>query len=211
MELYDRIYLDDYYGVNSTPQDDSYYGGYIEPSVITSIGKPHNGNLVLKQVGGIIKYQLGGSVNQSIAFTPYTLPEQKKETKLLDDELDLTPYQPTVIFKNTPKQEEIEVAPLPEVTSENPEETKEVTYAPIGNLTEKDVKVLNTDGTESEKQVATIKYLCQELDLKPEQAAGLVGIFTHESHFRLNAENQMEKRGENENVKPGEHGIGINQ
>lgn len=35
VEYYDRIYLDDYYGVSSKPDVDSYYGGYIVPSVVS--------------------------------------------------------------------------------------------------------------------------------------------------------------------------------
>ena len=35
--IYDRVYLDDYFGVNSRPQNpDEYYGGYLVPSVISS-------------------------------------------------------------------------------------------------------------------------------------------------------------------------------
>lgn len=33
--MYDRIYLDDYYGVNSMPQKDEYYGGYIPEVTVT--------------------------------------------------------------------------------------------------------------------------------------------------------------------------------
>lgn len=33
INFYDRIYFDDYYGVNSKPEKDSYYGGYIVPSI----------------------------------------------------------------------------------------------------------------------------------------------------------------------------------
>lgn len=37
LEFYDRIYLDDYYNINSRPQNsDEYYGGYIIPSIITT-------------------------------------------------------------------------------------------------------------------------------------------------------------------------------
>ena len=34
ISFYDRVYLDDYYGVNSRPEPDSYYGGYIIPSYV---------------------------------------------------------------------------------------------------------------------------------------------------------------------------------
>lgn len=40
IEFYDRIYLNDYYGIN--PEIDGYYGGYIKPAVITEIGNKYN-------------------------------------------------------------------------------------------------------------------------------------------------------------------------
>lgn len=42
--MYDRIYLDDYYGVNSMPQKDEYYGGYI-PEVTVTPKKSTGGKL----------------------------------------------------------------------------------------------------------------------------------------------------------------------
>ena len=41
IEFYDRIYLDDFYGVNSRPEPDSFYGGYIQPARITAKRKTH--------------------------------------------------------------------------------------------------------------------------------------------------------------------------
>lgn len=34
-EIYDRVYLDDVYGVNSAPEKGTYYGGYVPPVVVT--------------------------------------------------------------------------------------------------------------------------------------------------------------------------------
>jgi len=31
--IYDRVYLDDYYGVDSKPSDGGYYGGYLMPVI----------------------------------------------------------------------------------------------------------------------------------------------------------------------------------
>ena len=35
LEFYDRVYLDDYYGIDSTPELGTYYGGYLKPVTIT--------------------------------------------------------------------------------------------------------------------------------------------------------------------------------
>lgn len=40
IEFYDRIYLNDYYGVN--PEFDGYYGGYIQPAVVTGESNKFN-------------------------------------------------------------------------------------------------------------------------------------------------------------------------
>ena len=155
--------------------------------------------------GGVLRRQFGG---MAVAFTPY-LKEEEKKTELVD-EPDITPYQPTIVYKEKPVETEEMVLPKEPITEEPiTEEPPQEMSTP--ELTEKDIKVLNTDGTEDEKQVAAIKYLSQKLQIRPDQAAGVVGIFTHESHFKLNSENKMEKRGENENVKSNEYGIGINQ
>ena len=38
--IYDRVYLDDYYGVDSKPDSGSYYGGYLLPAYVSSEKKP---------------------------------------------------------------------------------------------------------------------------------------------------------------------------
>lgn len=44
--FYDRLYLDDYFGVNSRPQNpDEYYGGYITPTIITANKEAEGGRL----------------------------------------------------------------------------------------------------------------------------------------------------------------------
>lgn len=45
INIYDRIYLDDYYGVDSTPEKGNYYGGYISESHVTANNKKSMGGL----------------------------------------------------------------------------------------------------------------------------------------------------------------------
>ena len=56
VSFYDRVYLDDYYGVDSQPEADSYYGGYITPSYIKAypdggkIKGKHNGKFYVTEL-----------------------------------------------------------------------------------------------------------------------------------------------------------------
>ena len=52
INIYDRIYLDDYYGVDSTPEKGNYYGGYISESHVTANKKI---------MGGLSRYKDYGS------------------------------------------------------------------------------------------------------------------------------------------------------
>lgn len=97
------------------------------------------------------------------------------------------------------KEEEIVIEePEPEV-KEEPE------------FSERELEVLQTDGTAQEKADVTNKYLQKRLGLTNEQAAALVGVWKAESGFNLNAENAEEKAGKSKYVKPTEYGIGIGQ
>ena len=57
--LYDRIYLDDYYGVKTSLPKDSYYGGYLPEVVITPDHKHAEGGPIKKSLEGIL-YKDGG-------------------------------------------------------------------------------------------------------------------------------------------------------
>ena len=49
VNFYDRVYLDDYYGVNSRPQNpDEFYGGYIMPTTITANKEAKGGRIHIK-------------------------------------------------------------------------------------------------------------------------------------------------------------------
>ena len=77
--------------------------------------------------------------------------------------------------------------------------------------TEGDLGILNSDGSNKDKQRITNKYLREKLGLTKEQAAALVGIWQAESNFKLDAANQAEKAGKNSSVKSSQYGIGIGQ
>lgn len=56
IHFYDRIYLDDYYGVDSKPQNpDEYYGGYLPPATVTA-NIEAGGGLLKKYYPGFHKY-----------------------------------------------------------------------------------------------------------------------------------------------------------
>lgn len=54
IEFYDRLYLDDYFGVQTKPPANSYYGGYLQPAVSYSDGT-NSANYTFKNGGIYIK------------------------------------------------------------------------------------------------------------------------------------------------------------
>ena len=79
VNFYDRVYLDDYYGVDSRPQNpDEYYGGYILPSVVSS-EKASGGKIHIKPENRgkftALKKRTGHSASW---FKAHGTPAQKK-------------------------------------------------------------------------------------------------------------------------------------
>ena len=80
LEFYDRIYLDDYYGVNSRPQNsDEFYGGYITPTTITANKEASGGKIRIKPENRgkftALKKRTGHSASW---FKAHGTPAQKK-------------------------------------------------------------------------------------------------------------------------------------
>ena len=78
--IYDRVYLDDYYGVNSKPQNsDELYGGYILPSIVTAEKKDTGGKIHIKPENRgkftALKNRTGHSASW---FKAHGTPAQKK-------------------------------------------------------------------------------------------------------------------------------------
>ena len=80
IEFYDRIYYDDYYGVDSRPQNpDEFYGGYITPTIITAKRKADGGKIHIKPENRgkftALKKRTGHSASW---FKAHGTPAQKK-------------------------------------------------------------------------------------------------------------------------------------
>lgn len=78
--IYDRVYLDDYYGVNSRPQNpDEFYGGYIMPTTITANKEASGGKIRIKPENRgkftALKKRTGHSASW---FKAHGTPAQKK-------------------------------------------------------------------------------------------------------------------------------------
>lgn len=70
-DIYDRYYLDDYYGINSKPQDNGYYGGYL-PEMIVINKKALGGHLFDK--GGSKKDYIDPNVSIYAALKQAGIP-----------------------------------------------------------------------------------------------------------------------------------------
>lgn len=85
IEIYDRIYLDDYYGVNSKNiPSDSYYGGYLQPSVIISP------NTKYKDIRD--KFAQGGPLSSAL-FKPFSytpIPQVRYDDGGFKNSVELT-------------------------------------------------------------------------------------------------------------------------
>lgn len=149
--------------------------------------------------GGVIKKKEDKLVYKS--FYPTTSSEDNLK-EFLEEKQPSYPVQPIYIKQIMPI-ETTEVVRDPEHQEEQP--ATEFTWS------EKDLNVLNTDGSNQDKQRVASKYLQENLGLTKEQAAALVGIWQAESNFNLRAVNQAEKAGKNSAVKASQYGIGIGQ
>lgn len=145
----------------------------------------------------------GGVFNSIMPFTSAIRRLQapapqttKQETSILDAD----PY----VLASTPfvKQETATVEPIVK---------EEIPQQPTNLLTEKDAKVLTTDGTNDEKLLASTHYLQEKYGFSKAGASGFLACLNASSHLRLNAENKQEKNGENPHVKASQHGFGIIQ
>ena len=95
IELYDRIYLDDYYGIKQSPKDyknkGDFYGGYLPP--INVIGN--------KKFGGC-KAALGLSLFRPNSFKVQELPIDNFLANSINREIE-TPEVPTYVLKDDEK------------------------------------------------------------------------------------------------------------
>lgn len=85
VNFYDRVYLDDYYGVDSRPKNpDEFYGGYIVPAVVTA-DKAEGGKLH-KASEPVTHFSDGGSIHIKPSHRG-RLTELKKRTGKTEAEL----------------------------------------------------------------------------------------------------------------------------
>lgn len=80
VNFYDRLYLDDYYGVDSRPQNpDEFYGGYIIPTIITAIKEAKGGKIHIKPENrGKFNALLKRTGKSASWFKAHGTPAQKK-------------------------------------------------------------------------------------------------------------------------------------
>jgi hypothetical protein len=149
----------------------------------------------------ILKKQQGGLVYRP--FIPNWTPKPVEESPLtyrvpFIEDNDKFPVEPVRVYSpQTSTTEIVQEEPRKEVIqSESPKVEQPKSFS---------------NSSTKEKQKFTSNYLQENLDLTPEQAAALVGIWQAESGFNLNAENKEEKAGKNSSVKSSQYGIGIGQ
>lgn len=167
-----------------------------------------------RQVSRIQRHQQGGLV-----YTPFT-PDKKQIINEPEENFDSvlkfvssqTPSYPVESVKvYQPETSKTEQVAQKQVTQPVEQPTVEQTPIIDSDWSDRELSVLNGDGSNKDKRKVSMKYLQEQLDLTKDQAAALVGIWQAESGFNLNAENKAEKAGKNSSVKSNQYGIGIGQ
>ena len=125
-----------------------------------------------------------------IQFTPYVNQQEQIQTRQPSFEFDIP------IIRPRKKQEEINLAPLPE--------TQVIEETP-------DMTIDWNDTSRQGKSKSARNYLMENLGLTKAQASGIIANLLSESGLKEGAENAAEKTGKNSSVKSSQYGIGIGQ
>lgn len=171
-------------------------------------------NAYMNALISVQRHQQGGLV-----YTPFT-PDKKQIINEPEENFDSvlkfvssqTPSYPVESVKvYQPETSKTEQVAQKQVTQPVEQPTVEQTPIIDSDWSDRELSVLNGDGSNKDKRKVSMRYLQEQLDLTKDQAAALVGIWQAESGFNLNAENKAEKAGKNSSVKSNQYGIGIGQ